>query len=155
MERELRLKDKELDRMRVERDNLKDSDDILKQKVSKKNHVDRKTLKKLVTEREEKIKKLQREKNSLNDAFEVSDKRYQELQQKMALVKGIAKHYEAIIDQLKDKLSKQDEDNNRQQSSCTSHCCRAQQAWYNMCMVLIVISIFILLIVGYSLTCAI
>lgn len=108
LENKFQLKDKELDRLVTERDNLKYSNDILRLKITrveKNRYADKQTVEKRITEDENKITKLEMEKEELKAALKACDEEYRELQQTMAMHDDKAKSYQATIDKLKSELA--------------------------------------------------
>lgn len=102
LEKKLQQKDRELDEVVVERDNLRDSTEMWISRLEKKHHADKKADKKIVDKRiaedEEKIRELGKEKERLKADLKLCDERYQQMQEMVYQLNGVIMRYEPIIE---------------------------------------------------------
>lgn len=150
LQKQLHLKDREMEKVTMERENLKDSNEILRQRVSrmeKKSYADRETIKRVMAECEEKLAELESEREDLIEEFEASDKRYQNLQQRLEQMEGVAENYKSIIERLQAGLTYLQVDNPQQYQCCT---CRriykCQPSECNLFIITVSCLLFLLLV---------
>ena len=137
LEKKLQGKDRELDEVVVERDNLRDSTEMLKKRISrleKKHHADKKADKTLVDKRivqdEERIRKLEKEKERLETDFTACDKKYQLMKERVYQLNGVIRRYEPIIENLKTDLKEQSTNRHRSVNYLyVVSCCIAIVVW--------------------------
>ena len=111
LEREYQLRDQKIENLVAEVDNLKSSHNILRLKISrveKRKYADKETIDKRIAEDEIEIKRLEAEKDGLETEVEACNEQYNQLQQRVRLLEGIAQNYEATIDELKSKQAEQE-----------------------------------------------
>lgn len=146
LERKLHHKDKELEEITTERKNLLEYNEILKLKISqaeKKKYMDKKKLKQLISEYDEDILKLEKEKEVIETAFEEVDIKYKLLKQRMDLLEGVSRQYEAIVTQLKEKLEMLEQNSQNKNPWCL---CLSVTALITICLCLLVICAIVFII---------
>lgn len=114
LEKQLQLKDQEIDSLSTEVENLKSSSGILRLTISrleKKKYADKETIDKRIEEDKTKIRRLETEKEETKSAFEAYNEKYKKLQQKVHLLDGIARSYEATIETLKSQAEQENRSN--------------------------------------------
>lgn len=147
LEIEFQLKDRKLDEVMVEKDALKCSNDILRLRLSKgeqKRYADKETVAKRISQDEERIRVLEREKEEAKAALETCDGGYMKLQQKVDSYDDKVKSSQATIDKLNADLIKLDNQLAEQENkpyNCI--CCHCRNILITMCVGLIIIAIMI------------
>ena len=137
LEKKLQGKDRELDEVVVERDNLRDSTEMLKKRISrleKKHHADKKVDKTLIDKRiaqdEERIRELEKEKERLETDFTACDERYQLMKERVYQLNGVIRRNEPIIENLKTDLKEQSTNRRRSVNNLyVVSCCIAIVVW--------------------------
>lgn len=147
LEIKFHLKDKELERVIAERDDLKCSNDIVRLKMSKveqRRYADKETVAKRINQNEEKIRKLEKETEEAKVAFEKCEEKCKKLEQKVNSSDNRAKKFQARVDKLGadlKALDKQLEDQKNKQHTCKF--CNCHDLMSSMCVGLILILVMV------------